>query len=93
MPIGYEDQQGCCLRSQCIDSGHWYASPGGSLYIVPTQGEIEGPDDEITDQLNTAYRRIGFDDVCQLTLAVELGLTVIHPWQQRFDNVKGYFAA
>lgn len=34
-----------------------------------------------------------FAEIDQESLANELGLTVIHPWQQRFDPVAGYFAA
>ncbi|ABM97087.1 hypothetical protein [Methylibium petroleiphilum] len=93
MAIGYDNEAGCCVRNPDLDAGHWYLDEDGALYIVPDNGEIEGPDSPMIDQLNAAYRRMNFAEICQETLATELGLTVAYPWQHRFDPTAGYFTA
>lgn len=92
MSIGFQNEVGHCVRNPDAETGHWYRHTDGRLYIVPTDGKIEGPDDQTLEELESAYRRLGFESVCPLTLASELGLDVVHPWQQRFDVRHGYFA-
>lgn len=93
MPIGYDNEVGHCIRSLDIEEGHWFLSAEGELFIVPRDGEIEGPDGEAFDKLETAYRRMGFDAVDEETLAQELGMTLAYGWQQRFSPEEGYFVA
>lgn len=93
MAIGYDNEKQGCVENADLEAGHWYLDEDRQLFIVPDNGEIEGPDDETLDALNTAYRRMTFAEIDQKTLANELGLSVVHSWQQRFDPVAGYFAA
>lgn len=93
MTIGYDNAAGQCVRSSNLDNGHWYQDGEGNLYIVPDNGEIEGPDNDVLEKLNSAYRVRSFYDVNEDEMARNLGLEVVYSWQQRFDPVKGYFAA
>ena len=91
MAIGYDNEAGCCLANPDIADGHWYHDKDGALFIVPKDGEIEGPDGLAIDALNTLYRSTDFGEVVQEEVAAVLGLTVAYPWQHRFDQTIGYY--
>ena len=93
MSIGYENEGGLCIRRPELDAGHWYLDDRRRLFIVPDNGEVEGPDDGVLDDLNESYRASTFADIDQDAIALKLGLVVVHPWQQRFCPSAGYFAA
>ena len=91
-PYNNETQQ--YLDVPGFESGHWYTSEG-ILYIVPNaEAEIEGPDDNILERLNTIYREAAsFEDVNPYDVASELGLEVIPDPLKRFDPEIGYYHA
>ena len=93
MPIGYSNAAGACVRSPALDAGHWYAAGDGGLYIVPTDGEVEGPDDEANDRLEAVYRASDFSQLDPFDVAAQIGLEVVPDWQQLFDPLAGYYLA
>lgn len=92
MVIGYDNEAGCCLPSSDLQEGHWYQDAALKLYIVPRNGEIEGPDSDTLDMLNAAYRTAQFDQVDTQALAQRLDLEFVFDWQRRFDSRVGYYA-
>lgn len=98
MGIGTRDEEtGEYFKSEGLENGHWYEGPERYLYIVPDERyggeEIAGPDDDITEKLNKAYREGDFDAIDPDVLAKELGLEVILPVLRRFDPEIGFYHA
>ena len=96
--MGPYDNDACIyLESPWLQQGHWYQGDDGSLYIVPTTAhglaEIEGPDGEVLDALNAAYRTTDFDKVDQEAVAKRLDIDVIPEVLKRFSEEIGYFSA
>ena len=92
MAIGYDNEAGCCLPSTDLQDGHWYQDAALKLFIVPRNGEIEGPDGDVLDALNVAYFESDFDKVDVQALAQRLDLEPVYDWQKRFDRLVGYYA-
>ena len=74
-----------------INKAHWYIDEEGSLFIVSDGAEIEGPEGESMDVLNSHYAGSCIGDV-DVEFVEDYGdMTFIHPWQRRFDPKVGYF--
>lgn len=73
--------------------GHWYINRDCQLYIVPNaEAEIEGPDDETLDKLNSIYRAASsFDQVDTAKVAEDLGLHFVQWQSRRFSWKHGYY--
>ena len=99
----YDNESQKYLEEPCKEKGHWYVSDeNGMLYIVPNDkygsAEIDGPDDDILDALNAAYREADtngtdFDRIDAEAIAQRLGLSVIPDVLKRFDSESGYYHA
>lgn len=53
---------------------HVYLSTDGDEFIVTEDGNVDGPAGPILEKLTTAYRRLCFHEICQETIAAEIGL-------------------
>ena len=92
----FDNERGIHIDVEGYQDGHWYLSEDtNALYIVPiADAEIEGPDDEVLEQLNAVYRdAASFDEVCPQKVAASLGLQVILPAFKRFSESAGYYYA
>lgn len=98
----YDNESKQYLQEPCKEHGHWYEGDDGQLYIVPNDkygvSEIDGPDDDVLDALNAAYRQaetdgIAFDRIDTGAIAQRLGLSVIQDVLKRFDAESGYYHA
>lgn len=87
----YDNEQGEYLASPELDDGDWYLDGDDQLYIVPSEGEIEGPDTPVLAQLNEAYRQQPKPSSEQVAQA--LGLTAVSPALRRFSAEIGYYTA
>lgn len=97
MPGPFDNESGKHLDSSIYAQGHWFLSLASrNLYIVPDDeeaAEIEGPDDQFLDALNSHYATHRFDTVDPRELALSLGMQFVEQPQRRFDPNVGYFHA
>lgn len=73
-----------------IEQGNWYLAQDRQLYIIPLDGDSYGPDDEIMDALEDAYRNDGLLSDCNRE---QLGLQMVLPILKRFCPRRGYYVA
>lgn len=98
MAMGPQDAvTGEFLQEPGLEEGHWYLDENQQLFIVPNDrygiAEIEGPDGEVLDKLNSAYRSKAFSAIDPDVIAMECGLDVVSPVLKRFDPDCGYYSA
>ncbi|MEY2152344.1 hypothetical protein AB7849_15670 [Rhodanobacter sp. 115] len=91
----YNNETRTYEKVEGYESGHWYVKESTrELFIVPSaEAEIEGPDNETLEALNTIYREKPFKEVDAYAVANQLGLVVVADALKRFDTEVGYFHA
>lgn len=87
----FDNEAGVYIASQEHEDGDWYVDNDGQLYIVPADGEIEGPDNDLLCRLNDIYRED--EKPSPAKIAEELGLELVAPVLKRFDAAVGYYHA
>ncbi|WP_323016417.1 hypothetical protein [Castellaniella sp.] len=87
-------------RHECFDHGHWYQDWDGAIYIVPDDryglAETYGPDGEMLDAINKAYRECWPTPSWQVdpeVIAEKLDLETVPEYLRRFDPEIGYYHA
>lgn len=90
----YDNEKRKYMNPPGFEAGHWYTD-GKTLWIVPNaEAEIEGPDGDIEDRLNTVYREApSFDAVDPYAVASELDLEVVPASLKRFEPDLGFYVA
>ncbi len=84
------------LDENLLSEAHWFLDhEKRQVFIVPLDGEIEGPEGATLDALNALYRSAGsIHQVDYLAIGDRIpGLAWVHPNLRRFDAQCGYFAA
>ena len=95
MPGYYDNENGCYVEAPWLDEGDWYVDEEGMLYIIPQAGavaEIEGPDNDMIDQLNAMCRESD-PDLPDIDEVEGLGLTYVPDHLHRLDPDRGYYHA
>lgn len=88
----FDNESGTYILSPIHADGHWFHDRcSRALFIVPADGEIEGPDDDASDLLADLYRATNFQEVDPRAVARHLKLEYIEDFQRRFDAKRGYY--
>lgn len=90
MPGLFDNQTCQYVNLPEIEQGDWYLDQGRQLYIIPLDGDSYGPDDDVMDALEAAYRVDGLLSDCNRE---QLGLQLVLPILKRFCPKRGYYVA
>ena len=90
MPGLFDNQNGCYVNLTEIEQGDWFSDQDRQLYIIPLDGDSFGPDDEIMDKIEKAYREKGQLSDNDMK---RLGLEKVLPVLKRFSPDRGYYVA
>lgn len=90
MPGLFDNEQQCYVYLPEIEQGEWYLDADRQLYIIPLDGDSHGPDNEIMDALEAAYRT---DTPLSEYDMEQMGLQPVLPVLKRFCPRRGWHVA